>query len=347
MKIDPGVPPTYDLTCAQVSEVLDLSKRSMPWRMLLSNTKWLNNTAGGPLPSTIEQATPYTPLNTSRFDNLLSYRDNNIQAALETLDEHTHAGLDAREILTANRTYYVRKDGANLHTGLVNNAAGAWLTIQYAIDQVYKLDLSIYDVVIQVGDGTYYEDVVLSGPFVGTGTVTLRGNTSTPSYCYISGTSYAITVENYCVCVIEGFKLTSTYASDLIVQQVATVTLGVMEYSTSNTPQIYIVTGGRAICLSNYTISGTSGAHMQLEDGGFAKFIGMTVTLLTGSTFYYCVLVTRGAILIHAGATFTGSYWFSVRYSGDSLALIYTNGGGANYFPGTNPGSVANGAQYL
>ena len=61
----------------------------------------------------------------------------------------------ARELLTANRTYYVRTDGSDGNTGLANTSGGAFLTIQKAIDTAAALDLSVYNVTIQLADGTY------------------------------------------------------------------------------------------------------------------------------------------------------------------------------------------------
>jgi hypothetical protein len=81
---------TYDFTCAQVTEILDLTQKSMAWRMLISQTEWLSNTVAGPLPGTIERVASYTPLVTAGFNNNLSAMDNNMQAALDTLDDHMH-----------------------------------------------------------------------------------------------------------------------------------------------------------------------------------------------------------------------------------------------------------------
>jgi hypothetical protein len=93
----------YDFTCAEVIEVLDLKQKSLPYRMLIGQTEWLSNTAAGPLPGTIERVASYTPLVTASFDDILSSNDNNLQAAMDTLDNHTHgsqiAGSTAKTVL--------------------------------------------------------------------------------------------------------------------------------------------------------------------------------------------------------------------------------------------------------
>jgi len=80
-----------------VIEVLDL--QSTPaWYMILEALQWFGTTEGGAMPSTIEAAAPYTPLTTGNFDGILSVNDNNLQAAMETIDDHTHTGISTEEI---------------------------------------------------------------------------------------------------------------------------------------------------------------------------------------------------------------------------------------------------------
>ena len=83
---------TYDFTCAQVVEIFKMqeTQKIMPYRMIICQTEWLSNTAAGPLPGTIERVGSYTPLVTASFDDVLSTNDNNVQAAMDTLDNHTH-----------------------------------------------------------------------------------------------------------------------------------------------------------------------------------------------------------------------------------------------------------------
>ena len=84
-------------------------------------------------------------------------------------DDQIVTGRHVRPRLTANRTYYVRTDGSDSNDGLTDLPGGAFLTIQKAVEAVAALDLSTYNVTIQVGAGTYPGTITLTGPFVGTG----------------------------------------------------------------------------------------------------------------------------------------------------------------------------------
>lgn len=73
-------------TRIQVEEIFEAGK-DFAWHMIIKPCIWFSSTEGGAMPSTIQAAAPYTPLNTSHFNNNLSSSDNNIQAAMETIDD--------------------------------------------------------------------------------------------------------------------------------------------------------------------------------------------------------------------------------------------------------------------
>lgn len=95
-----------------------------------------------------------------------------------------------RETLTANRTYYVRKDGNDANSGRSDDAGGAFQTISRAIDVVFgTLDLGPFDVTIQVRAGVYEDFVYIPSPSVGFGSVFLRGEADDPGAVVIRMTA--------------------------------------------------------------------------------------------------------------------------------------------------------------
>jgi hypothetical protein len=97
-----------------------------------------------------------------------------------------------RELLTANRTYYVRSDGNDSNTGLANTSGGAFLTVQKAVNIIAAtLDLGGSAVTVQIADGTYTGAVSLKEVvgYSAPGCLVIQGNNSTPANVVISTTS--------------------------------------------------------------------------------------------------------------------------------------------------------------
>src|SRR5262249_31168112 len=75
--------------------------------------------------------------------------------------------MTTRQLLCADRSYYVPADGDDSNDGLSYDSGGAFLTLQKAVDVVRDtLDLGGHIVTVCVGAGTF-DGVVASGPFVG------------------------------------------------------------------------------------------------------------------------------------------------------------------------------------
>ena len=254
-----------------------------------------------------------------------------------------------REVLTANRTYYVRTDGNDSNTGLVDSAGGAFLTIPKAIDVASALDLSIYSVTIQVRDGTYTPALNLKS-YVGAGPITILGNTTTPANVLLSTTSVsAITADNVRGrWNLEAFKIQTTTSGNGIFNTGSVIGLQNMDYGpmASGGVHLYALSGGQFISQGNYKISGGAYAHYYGENGGRMFMGGAATVTLTGtpafaSHFIFCTLASSW----RGNPTWSGSAT-GARYYVDQNSVIMTFGGGASYLPGDAGGTAATGGQY-
>ncbi len=254
----------------------------------------------------------------------------------------------AREKITAARTYYVRSDGSNSNDGLSNTSGGAFLTIQKAIDTASALDNSGFAITIQVADGTY-TGANICRSFVGSGLITIIGNTTTPANCLISTTAATcFTCSNVLgAWRIEGFKLqTTTSGFGIIASGKSNLSLGVMDYGTmaSGFSHIYCETGASIIQSStSYTISGGASSHIRAVHCGQITQNVNTVTLTGTPAFGAAFAFADNLSLIRAVSnTYSGSAT-GTRYSVTGNAVIDTAGGGASYLPGNAAGSAPSG----
>lgn len=128
-------------------------------------------------------------------------------------------GLNVREILQADRTYYVATTGDDTNDGL--STGSAFATIQHAWDSLADLDCQNYLVTIQVADGTYDEDSIdiYRGPISnrpwGDPAVFILGNTTTPANCVLASSNIGSDVFRFGDCSVNvgGFKFEHTGAS--------------------------------------------------------------------------------------------------------------------------------------
>jgi hypothetical protein len=255
--------------------------------------------------------------------------------------------ISAREMLVADRTYYVRTDGSNSNNGLSNTSGGAFLTIQKAVDVVYQtLDLGIYNVIVQIADGTYSGAVVVAGPLIGSGSLTIQGNSGTPTNVISStGSSINFTVKTGAVVTIKDLKITNTGNLGLYSTQKAHINFSGIDFGSVSTYQIRADDYGTITAAGNYTISGGAAGHINCVAGEVrvqARTITLSGTPAFSVAFIGCSYCSVG---IQDGNTYSGSAT-GVRYSASMNGVIFTNGGGANYFPGNSAGTTATGGQY-
>lgn len=257
-----------------------------------------------------------------------------------------------RDKLTANRTYFVRTDGNDSNSGLVNSSSGAFLTIQKAINVAATLDLAGNTVTIQVGAGTYTGAITVAAPFVG-GNVLLQGDTTTPSNVVISVTSAnAISVSGSGVFIsIGGFKVTTTTTgSGIDVGYFSAVNFsGKMEWGTCAYHHMIVSQHSLIAITANYDVSGSALAHIVAQQHSAVVAINLSIAFSNTPAWnasYAGLLSTDAAGLIYYGHTITGTGATGKRYSATLNGIINVNGGGANFFPGNVAGTTATGGQY-
>jgi hypothetical protein len=260
------------------------------------------------------------------------------------------SGLGEREILTATRIYYARPDGSDGNNGLSNFPGGAFLTVQKLIDTAAQLDFSTFDVIGQIGDGTYSGSVALRS-FIGSGKFILQGNSSSPGSVAITssaaGDGIAGTISASGVqgrYALRDFSVAAPGAArnGLSVGNNSTVEYQNLDFGAASGAQMLSYDAGAIACTGNYTISGGAAAHYWSNATGIIRCQGKTISFLGNANYsrafalsdYYGILTANANIYSLGAFAITGKR-FQAEYGG----LIITAGGGANYFPGDVAGT--------
>jgi hypothetical protein len=244
-----------------------------------------------------------------------------------------------REQLAAARVYYVRTDGSDANNGLSNSAAGAFLTLQKAVDTIAALDIGTQTVTIQVGDGTYSSGAAVSGPWLGSGAVEVRGENPTGAVIATSG-GHCIYVRGGGRLKISRLKLQTSGALGDCVRTDSNGHVEVgpnVEFGAAVNRHTYCDFGS-VLLAANYTISGGATEHHYANNGGFIQSGGGLTVTITGSPTFTSFALSYGCSNIYtANNTYVGATT-GRRYEIKLNGSIQTFGGGPNYFPGTTAG---------
>lgn len=255
-----------------------------------------------------------------------------------------------RETLSADRTYYVRADGSDSNSGLADSAGGAFLTLQKAVDVTAALDLSIHNVTIQVGAGTFGR--VELRQLTGSGRATLLGDTTTPANVHITTSdtgAAAILADGVRRWTIDGVKVSTTGSALQGVRATngAFITLARNEYGACVNAHMWADNGSGISVSQNYAVSGGGVAHtLAITKGGITtqgRTISVAGTPAFSAAFAYAA---RLGVLQLNSNSYSGSAT-GKRYNVEENSVIYTGGAGASYFPGSVTGTAASGGQYV
>ncbi len=250
-----------------------------------------------------------------------------------------------RETLTANRTYYVRTDGSNSNTGLVNSAGGAFATWAYAYNSIVcsTLDLNGKTVTIQgVAGQTFSATETLSGTWLGAGSVILDGGGCTISVAVSLTGAFHIGAVLPSGFTIQNFTLANSSYAAIYHFGSGGVNLGPgLIFGVSTYHMLLQGTPAILYAFSDITVTGNATNHLLVLQGGNQAFLYPSAWTASGTITFSgsTVAAQTGGYLESQGVTFTGTV-LGQRYLADTYGYIFTNSGGANYFPGNSAGTV-------
>ena len=258
--------------------------------------------------------------------------------------------LGIREVLTANRTYYVDKTlGSNSNTGLTSGA-GAFSTIQKAIDTACALDLSIYNVTINVADATGYAGFGLKN-YVGVGPIYITGNVTTPSNVDLSGSTVNISGAAWnCVYVVKGMKLAASASNAIGVNGPGVLQYDNIEFGACSGAYIRADKDCYVYCISGAIKCSGNAAYGYLA--GYGATIDLNNTTVTFSTSVafsqaHCYAQITGIVNVQSVTWTLGSNTVTgKRYNAFANATINTNGSGATFIPGDVAGTTSGDGTY-
>jgi len=264
-------------------------------------------------------------------------------------------GGGGRELLTADRTYYVRTDGSDSNNGLADTPGSAFRAPQKAIDVMAGLDIGIYNATGLVRDGTYDGKIRLKS-YVGSGRCFLRGNPSNVSGVVLDYTTGSGSID----AVIDADGVLSPwYIGDFSIAATATNRFSIRAWNgasividkpvrfnaTNGGSHIFLDNYGKCFVNSNYSINGATGNHIFARVGSTFIVSGsypITLTLTSASWTNSFINAQRLSLVDYWGFTLSGSAtgaWYTVSTN----SVIFTNGA---TLPGSLGGFVASGGQY-
>jgi hypothetical protein len=210
-----------------------------------------------------------------------------------------------------------------------------------------------FNVTIQVADGSYAEGVILPNVigFATMGNLVIRGNNITPSNVLVNANSANVFTADTVAAVwdILDMKVQASVSGAALLAVRSKLRFGNLNFGACANSHINAQQHGNVLALSNYAISGGAGdAHLQTSDTGLINVGTKTITFSGTVANGNFALATMAGLIYVYGMTFTnGGIVTGPRYFSATNGIILTNGGGANYLPGSIAGGTATQGQYV
>jgi hypothetical protein len=267
--------------------------------------------------------------------------------ALQTAWAGTNAIAAGVTVISTPTTYFVRKDGNDANTGLVNSAGGAFLTIARAMKVVATLVLNS-NVTVQVGTGTYTESVNIPS-YTGAGSLILQGDTANKDNVIINPTGVAVTCTGQRA-FVRFLKLTAT-SIQVYCENCGWLGINDLTFGACSDSHIHAAHGGVIdVSGANKIIGAAASCYYAYPNGsiylsGGSLDISTSVAFGNGfaSAFYNSLIFVNTAPTFTNAVNATGPRFFSRQNS----VIETQSGGGTSFFPGNTAGSTATGGLYL
>lgn len=258
--------------------------------------------------------------------------------------------MGVRQLLLSIKTIYVSTTGSD-STG--DGSVGTpYATINKAFSVISQtLDTAGFAITIKLFGGTYTDSVGVIPSWVGGGQIIISGNDALPSSVILTSSvsTGVVNVTNPGHVKVEYLKLQSTVGNCLTTKGSGSkLTVGAgINFGTCAGIQMQADAQSTLNRENSYTISGGALIHEAATGGVINTTSGITVTGV-GTIAYsvrYAQAVLLG-VLNNAGTTWSGGTFTGQKYFCGSGAVIFTNTGDINYFPGSTAG-LTSGGQYI
>lgn len=230
------------------------------------------------------------------------------------------------------------------------SAAKPYATIQKAVNVFSGLDLFGQTAIVSVSDGTYSAGALYNsfGGSGANGSIAIVGNSVAPANVVINcigaiafsanGSGAQVTISGM------------TVNGGVLAQNYGVLNVGPSVVFGNNTGGVHMqaMTSGQVNITSNYSMTGQCQMHLVATLNGVIQNAGASTVSVSGTlplnTF---AQASQGGQISVPGLTYSVSgSTTGVRYSAALNGTIWTNGGGASFFPGNSAGATSTGGQY-
>jgi hypothetical protein len=180
-------------------------------------------------------------------------------------------------------------NGADSNDGL-STGSGAMLTIQAAVDQIYKhIDTGKVTPTINLADGTYTSGASVAGPMPG-GADQVRIQGSVNAIITVGNAATCIDVRDHAIVTLSGTTLVSngTASTGLSASQFGVIDVTGTTFSNfSGGNQAAVNSLGSLNFIGNWNITGNATAHIIIGGGQVTLASGISCTIVNAVTFTF------------------------------------------------------------